>query len=106
VHEFAQRLDATGVPHEVLTCPGAPYSCFNQLVTEFAHALADAWGGRLLRCEIGTLSPRVVLLFLHPYNICDDIITHGQSNTTYRPLLSRMMVWYDSKSGDWAIVLC
>jgi carboxymethylenebutenolidase len=43
VHELDARLDQAGVPHEIITYPGAPHSFFDRKATEYAEASADAW---------------------------------------------------------------
>jgi carboxymethylenebutenolidase len=43
VAAFDAKLDAAGVPHEIITYPGAPHSFFDRRATEFAEASADAW---------------------------------------------------------------
>jgi carboxymethylenebutenolidase len=43
VAEFEWALEAAGVPHEVITYPGAPHSFFDRRCEEFAGASADAW---------------------------------------------------------------
>lgn len=47
VAAFDERLDATGVPHELISYPGAPHSFFDRKHEEHAEACADAWS-RLL----------------------------------------------------------
>jgi len=48
VETFADALAATGVPHEVVTYPGAPHSFFDRKAEDFADTSADAWE-RVLR---------------------------------------------------------
>jgi carboxymethylenebutenolidase len=43
-----QALDQAGVPHEIVTYPGAPHSFFDRRAEEYAEASADAWQ-RVLR---------------------------------------------------------
>ncbi len=43
VHDLDQRLDKTGVEHEIVLYPGAPHSFFDRRTVEFADASADAW---------------------------------------------------------------
>jgi carboxymethylenebutenolidase len=43
VDAFDAALDAAGVPHAVITYPGAPHSFFDRRQAEFAEASADAW---------------------------------------------------------------
>lgn len=43
VSEFDASLEQAGVPHEVVTYPGAPHSFFDRRFDEFAAASADAW---------------------------------------------------------------
>ena len=43
VAAFDQQLDSAGVPHEIVTYPGAPHSFFDRRAAEFADASADAW---------------------------------------------------------------
>ena len=43
VAEFDTALARAGVPHEVVTYPGAPHSFFDRSYEEFATASADAW---------------------------------------------------------------
>jgi carboxymethylenebutenolidase len=43
-----QALDQAGVPHEIVTYPGAPHSFFDRRAEDFAEASADAWQ-RVLR---------------------------------------------------------
>jgi len=40
---FDQALDTAGVPHEIITYPGAPHSFFDRRSLEFAAASSDAW---------------------------------------------------------------
>jgi carboxymethylenebutenolidase len=40
---FDEALDGTGVPHTVITYPGAPHSFFDRRAADFAEASADAW---------------------------------------------------------------
>lgn len=41
--EFDRALSEAGVPHEVVTYPGAPHSFFDRKYAEFANESADAW---------------------------------------------------------------
>lgn len=41
--EFARRLEAAGVEHEIVVYPGAPHSFFDRRYEEHAEACADAW---------------------------------------------------------------
>ena len=43
VAAFDAALDTAGVPHEIITYPGAPHSFFDRRSAEFADASADAW---------------------------------------------------------------
>ncbi|MCW5879843.1 MAG: dienelactone hydrolase family protein [Anaerolineae bacterium] len=43
VEQFDQRLDQSGVEHEIIIYPGAPHSFFDRRAVEFADASADAW---------------------------------------------------------------
>jgi carboxymethylenebutenolidase len=43
VARFEQALETAGVPHEVVTYPGAPHSFFDRRFAEYADASADAW---------------------------------------------------------------
>ncbi|HKP51459.1 MAG TPA: dienelactone hydrolase family protein [Chloroflexia bacterium] len=43
VEELDVRLDEAGVPHEIISYPGAPHSFFDRKATEYADASADAW---------------------------------------------------------------
>jgi carboxymethylenebutenolidase len=43
VAAFEHELDAAGVPHEIVTYPGAPHSFFDRRAAEYADASADAW---------------------------------------------------------------
>ena len=43
VETFEDALAATGVPHEVVTYPGAPHSFFDRKADDFAETSADAW---------------------------------------------------------------
>jgi carboxymethylenebutenolidase len=43
VEELDARLDKAGVPHEIVSYPGAPHSFFDRKATEYADASADAW---------------------------------------------------------------
>jgi carboxymethylenebutenolidase len=43
VAAFEHELDAAGVPHEVVTYPGAPHSFFDRRAAEYADASSDAW---------------------------------------------------------------
>ena len=43
VAEWEAALAGAGVPHEVVTYPGAPHSFFDRKHGEFAEASADAW---------------------------------------------------------------
>ena len=43
VAAFEAALTRAGVPHEVVTYPGAPHSFFDRRYEEFASASADAW---------------------------------------------------------------
>ena len=40
---FEEALRDAGVPHEVVTYPGAPHSFFDRKQEEFADASDDAW---------------------------------------------------------------
>jgi carboxymethylenebutenolidase len=43
IEAFDGALSAAGVPHELITYPGAPHSFFDRRYTEFAAESADAW---------------------------------------------------------------
>ena len=43
VETFRDALAATGLPHEVVTYPGAPHSFFDRAAEDFAAASEDAW---------------------------------------------------------------
>lgn len=43
VQEFEEKLNAAGVPNEIVVYPGAPHSFFDRKAEEFAGASADAW---------------------------------------------------------------
>lgn len=43
VEHLDQKLDNTGVEHEIVIYPGATHSFFDRRATEFAEASADAW---------------------------------------------------------------
>lgn len=43
VHELDQKLDRTGIAHEIVIYPDAPHSFFDRRAAEFADASADAW---------------------------------------------------------------
>ena len=43
VEELDARLDQAGVPHEIVSYPGAPHSFFDRKATEYADASTDAW---------------------------------------------------------------
>ena len=43
VKQLDQKLDSTGVEHEIVIYPGATHSFFDRRATEFAAASADAW---------------------------------------------------------------
>jgi carboxymethylenebutenolidase len=43
VSDFEAALTRAGVPHEIVSYPGAPHSFFDRRFTEFADASADAW---------------------------------------------------------------
>ena len=40
---FEEALRAAGVPHELVTYPGAPHSFFDRKQEDFADASEDAW---------------------------------------------------------------
>ena len=48
VEELDQQLDRAGVPHAIVSYPGAPHSFFDRKAVEFAAESADAWQ-RVLR---------------------------------------------------------
>jgi carboxymethylenebutenolidase len=48
VEELDQQLDRSGVPHAIVSYPGAPHSFFDRKAVEFAAESADAWQ-RVLR---------------------------------------------------------
>jgi len=41
--QFKEKLDAAGVPNEIVVYPGAPHSFFDRKATDFAQESADAW---------------------------------------------------------------
>jgi carboxymethylenebutenolidase len=43
VETFRDALAATGLPHDVVTYPGAPHSFFDRKAEDFAEASTDAW---------------------------------------------------------------
>jgi carboxymethylenebutenolidase len=43
VADLDARLDQAGVPHDIVTYPGAPHSFFDRKATDYAEASADAW---------------------------------------------------------------
>src|SRR5947199_286627 len=43
VREFEGKLEAAGIPNEIVIYPGAPHSFFDRKAEEFADASADAW---------------------------------------------------------------
>jgi carboxymethylenebutenolidase len=43
VDRFERELGEAGIPHEIVTYPGAPHSFFDRKAAEFAAASADAW---------------------------------------------------------------
>ncbi len=43
VQEFDKALTAAGVPHQLITYPGAPHSFFDRHQAEFSEASHDAW---------------------------------------------------------------
>jgi carboxymethylenebutenolidase len=43
VEEFERALEGAGVPHELVTYPGAPHSFFDRKFDEHAEASEDAW---------------------------------------------------------------
>ena len=43
VETFRDALAATGLPHEVVTYPGAPHSFFDRKAEDFTEASEDAW---------------------------------------------------------------
>jgi carboxymethylenebutenolidase len=56
VTEFEQALAQAGVPHEIVTYPGAPHSFFELNRPEYASAQADAWRRILAFVRLGALS--------------------------------------------------
>jgi carboxymethylenebutenolidase len=48
VEQLDQQLDKSGVPHTIITYPGAPHSFFDRRYEQFAEASADSWQ-RILR---------------------------------------------------------
>jgi carboxymethylenebutenolidase len=54
VETFRDALAATGVPHDVVTYPGAPHSFFDRKAEDFAEASADAWERVLAFVRTGT----------------------------------------------------
>jgi carboxymethylenebutenolidase len=53
---FDEALDGTGVPHTIITYPGAPHSFFDRRAADFAEASADAWQQVLDFISTATLS--------------------------------------------------
>ncbi|GCF10640.1 dienelactone hydrolase family protein [Dictyobacter arantiisoli] len=43
VHQLEQKLEETGVKHQIITYAGAPHSFFDRRSAEFANASTDAW---------------------------------------------------------------
>jgi carboxymethylenebutenolidase len=43
IESFEQALGAAGVPHELVSYPGAPHSFFDRKAAEFGEASDDAW---------------------------------------------------------------
>ncbi len=43
VHQLDEKLDPTGIEHNIVIYEGAPHSFFDRRATEFADASADAW---------------------------------------------------------------
>ncbi len=43
VEAFESALAATGIPHDVVTYPGAPHSFFDRKAEDFAETSTDAW---------------------------------------------------------------
>jgi carboxymethylenebutenolidase len=43
VQALDEALDVSGVPHELITYPGAPHSFFDRKAAEFVEASSDAW---------------------------------------------------------------
>lgn len=48
VQSLDQKLDATGVDHDIVIYPGAPHSFFDRRAADYAEASQDAWA-RVLR---------------------------------------------------------
>ncbi|GER91737.1 hypothetical protein KDW_58990 [Dictyobacter vulcani] len=48
VQSFEQKLEQSGVEHEIISYPGAPHSFFDRRATDYAEASTDAWN-RVLR---------------------------------------------------------
>ena len=57
VDRFEQALTEAGVPHQVITYPGAPHSFFDRRLEEFAEESADAWE-RMLDFFAANTQPR------------------------------------------------
>jgi carboxymethylenebutenolidase len=43
IDEFEAKLNAAGIPNEIVVYPGAPHSFFDRRATDFAQESADAW---------------------------------------------------------------
>jgi carboxymethylenebutenolidase len=43
IKQLDEKLDASGIEHQIKIYPGAPHSFFDRRATEFADASADAW---------------------------------------------------------------
>lgn len=54
---FEAALTTAGVPHELVTYPGAPHSFFDRKAAEFADASADAWRRTLGFIQANTTAP-------------------------------------------------
>ncbi len=54
VETFRDALAATGLPHEVVTYPGAPHSFFDRKAEDFAEMSEDAWARVLAFVQTNT----------------------------------------------------
>jgi carboxymethylenebutenolidase len=57
VEALDQRLDPTGVEHEIVTYPGAPHSFFDRRSVDHADATADSWRRIVAFLEARSASP-------------------------------------------------
>ena len=75
--EFDAALEGAGVPHEIVTYPGAPHSFFDRRYEEFADASADAWQRTLAFIDRSILrarapSMRIIVAVQPAITITDD----------------------------------